>query len=179
MNLKKKKYIYKIRNILDNSFWQNTRLCKCNTLHILPKLCAILTSFLNYKFISRVKFEILKNMMSLICINEQRSSRSALTSRKTARMIMLNTKGTNMKKLTFHLWLISVLVNTYLVRIPFEHSLRYSAQTITDADEADDIAFLANIPAQAESCYIVWNEQLVAYASMSTQTRQNTQDVIT
>ena len=32
-----------------------------------------------------------------------------------------------------------------------ERSRRYSAQTITDADYADDIAFLANIPAQAET----------------------------
>ena len=32
-----------------------------------------------------------------------------------------------------------------------ERSRRYSAQTITDADSADDIALLANTPAQAES----------------------------
>ena len=32
-----------------------------------------------------------------------------------------------------------------------ERSRRYSAQTITDADYADDIALLANTPAQAET----------------------------
>ena len=32
-----------------------------------------------------------------------------------------------------------------------ERSRRYSAQTITDADNADDIALLANTPAQTES----------------------------
>ena len=32
-----------------------------------------------------------------------------------------------------------------------ERSRRYRAQTITDADYADDIAFLANAPAQAET----------------------------
>ena len=32
-----------------------------------------------------------------------------------------------------------------------ERSRRYPAQTITDADYADDIALLANLPAQAES----------------------------
>ena len=32
-----------------------------------------------------------------------------------------------------------------------ERNRRYPAQTITDADYADDIALLANIPAQAEN----------------------------
>ena len=32
-----------------------------------------------------------------------------------------------------------------------ERSKRYSAQTITDSDYADDIAFLANTPTQAET----------------------------
>ena len=32
-----------------------------------------------------------------------------------------------------------------------ERSRRYPAQTITDADDADDIAFLANTPTQAET----------------------------
>ena len=32
-----------------------------------------------------------------------------------------------------------------------ERSRRYSAQTITDADYVDDIALLANTPAQAET----------------------------
>ena len=41
-----------------------------------------------------------------------------------------------------------------------ERSRRYLAQTITDADYADDIALLANAPAQA--CYIVWNERMQA-----------------
>ena len=38
-----------------------------------------------------------------------------------------------------------------------ERSIRYHAQTIMNADYADDIVLLDNIPALAESCYIVWN----------------------
>ena len=34
--------------------------------------------------------------------------------------------------------------------------------TITDADYADDIAFPANTPFQAETLYIIWNTQLLA-----------------
>ena len=41
-------------------------------------------------------------------------------------------------------------------------SRRYPVQTITDADYANDIALLANTPAQAESLQLVWNEQQVA-----------------
>ena len=41
-----------------------------------------------------------------------------------------------------------------------ERSRRYPAKTITDADYADDIALLANTPAQPKPCYIVWKEQL-------------------
>ena len=48
-----------------------------------------------------------------------------------------------------------------------ERSRRYPAKTITDADYADDIALLANAPAQN------WIEPLPAWASMSTHTRQN------
>ena len=54
-----------------------------------------------------------------------------------------------------------------------ERSRKYPAKTITYADYADDIALLANAPAQAKTCYIVWNELLQASASMSTDTRQN------
>ena len=36
-------------------------------------------------------------------------------------------------------------------KLPKERSRRYPAQTITDTDYADDIALLANTPAQAES----------------------------
>ena len=43
-----------------------------------------------------------------------------------------------------------------------ERSRRYPTQTITDADYADNIALLPNTPTQDETCYIVWNEQLVA-----------------
>ena len=35
--------------------------------------------------------------------------------------------------------------------------IRYTARTITDADDAEDITFLANIPAKPNPCYIVWN----------------------
>ena len=38
---------------------------------------------------------------------------------------------------------------------------RYPAQTITDADYADDIALLVNTP-KPTPCYIAWNEQLLA-----------------
>ena len=55
-----------------------------------------------------------------------------------------------------------------------ERSRIYPAQTITDADYADDIALLEiNLP-KPKTCYIVWNEQLRAQASISTQTRRNT-----
>ena len=40
---------------------------------------------------------------------------------------------------------------TDIVKMVKERSRRYPAQTITDADDADDIALLANIPAQAET----------------------------
>ena len=50
-----------------------------------------------------------------------------------------------------------------------ERSRRYSAQTITDADYADDIVLLANTPIPTKTIYIVSNEQLLALASMSTQ----------
>ena len=52
-----------------------------------------------------------------------------------------------------------------------ERIRRNPAQTITDADIADEIALLANTPAKPKPCYIVWNEQLLAEASM---TRRNT-----
>ena len=38
-----------------------------------------------------------------------------------------------------------------IFKLEKEKSRRYPAQTITDADYADDIALLANIPAQAET----------------------------
>ena len=50
-----------------------------------------------------------------------------------------------------------------------KRSRRYPAKTITDADSADDIALLANIPNQAE----VWNEPPQAIASMSMHTKLN------
>ena len=53
-----------------------------------------------------------------------------------------------------------------------ERSRRYPAQTIKDADYADDIALLANT--KPKPCYIVWNEPLQASASMSMHTRRNT-----
>ena len=37
------------------------------------------------------------------------------------------------------------------IKLTKERSRRYTAQTITDVDYADDIALLANTPAQAES----------------------------
>ena len=43
-----------------------------------------------------------------------------------------------------------------------KRSWRYTTQTITNADHADDIASLANSPTQAEPCYIVWNKQQAA-----------------
>ena len=39
-----------------------------------------------------------------------------------------------------------------------ERSRRYPAQTITDADYADDIALLAMHPPKPKPCYKVWNE---------------------
>ena len=43
-----------------------------------------------------------------------------------------------------------------------ERSRRYPTQTITVADYADDMALLANTPAQTETqLHIVWNELLL------------------
>ena len=42
-----------------------------------------------------------------------------------------------------------------------ERNRRYPGKTITDADYADDLALLANTPAQVVTP-LVWNEQLVA-----------------
>ena len=43
-----------------------------------------------------------------------------------------------------------------------ERSRRYPAQNVMNADCTNDIALLTNSPAQAEFCYIAWNEQQVA-----------------
>ena len=51
-------------------------------------------------------------------------------------------------------------------------------RTISNADYADEIALLTNTPDKPKPCYIVWNEQLQAYVSMSTYTRQNTYALI-
>ena len=52
-----------------------------------------------------------------------------------------------------------------------ERSRRYPAQTITHADFADDIALLANTPAQIES--LLNSLERATEASMSMQTRRN------
>ena len=52
--------------------------------------------------------------------------------------------------------------DNFIIPPSFLKSERYLAQTITDADNADDIALLANTPAQAEPNCIAWNEQLLA-----------------
>ena len=44
-----------------------------------------------------------------------------------------------------------------------EISRRYPAQTITNVGYADDIALLANTLPKPNPCYIVWNEQLLAW----------------
>ena len=54
-----------------------------------------------------------------------------------------------------------------------KRSRRYPAKTITDADNADDIAILANTANQAKHYCIVWNEQPQAWTSMSMHTKQN------
>ena len=43
-----------------------------------------------------------------------------------------------------------------------ERSRKYPAQTITDADYTDDIVFLANTPAQAETLLHSLDDQLQA-----------------
>ena len=52
-----------------------------------------------------------------------------------------------------------------------KRSRRYPAKTVYDADNADDIAILANTPNQAYC--IVWNEPPLALASMSMHTKPN------
>ena len=54
-----------------------------------------------------------------------------------------------------------------------EKSIIYPAKTITDADFADDIAVLANAPAQTEPCYLVWNEPPQASTSILMYTKRN------
>ena len=49
-----------------------------------------------------------------------------------------------------------------------EKSRKYPTQTITNTNYANDLAFLASTPPRPNPCYIVWNEQLLAKASMST-----------
>ena len=44
-----------------------------------------------------------------------------------------------------------VLMNKNCFTLKKPRNRRYSAQTITDADYADDISLLANIPTQAKS----------------------------
>ena len=60
------------------------------------------------------------------------------------------------------------------LKLTKERSRIYPVITITDADYTDDIALLANAPAQVETLHIVWNELLQATASMSMCTRRNT-----
>ena len=55
-----------------------------------------------------------------------------------------------------------------------KRSRRYPAKTITNADYADDIAILANVPAKPKHYCIVWNKPPQALASMSMHTKQNT-----
>ena len=56
-----------------------------------------------------------------------------------------------------------------------ERSRRYSAQTITDADYANDIPLLANTPAQAKSLLHSLEQ---AAGGIGFQTRQNTYALI-
>ena len=55
-----------------------------------------------------------------------------------------------------------------------ERSRKYPAQTIADADYADDIAFLANSPAQAETLLHTLERAAAGIGLQSTQTRRNT-----
>ena len=59
-----------------------------------------------------------------------------------------------------------------------ERSRRYTAQTITDADYADDIALLANTPAQAETLLHSLEQAASGIGLQSTQTRQNTRVLV-
>ena len=51
----------------------------------------------------------------------------------------------------FVLWTSIELMKENGFKLAKKRSRRYPAQTITDADNADDIGLLANTPAQAES----------------------------
>ena len=59
-------------------------------------------------------------------------------------------------------------------KLTAERSRRYPAQTITDADYANDIRFWQIHPPKPKPFYIVRNEQRLALASMSMNTRRNT-----
>ena len=54
-----------------------------------------------------------------------------------------------------------------------ESNRSYPAKTIIDADYVDDIALLANAPAQAEALLHSLERAAWASASMSTHTRRN------
>ena len=55
-----------------------------------------------------------------------------------------------------------------------EGSRRYPAQTFTDAEYADDIAFRANTPARAKTLLHSLKQPPQALASMSMQSKRNT-----
>ena len=54
-----------------------------------------------------------------------------------------------------------------------KRSRRYLAKMIIDADYADDIAILPNIPNQAETLLIIWNKPPQALASILMHTKRN------
>ena len=60
------------------------------------------------------------------------------------------------------LWTFIDLMKESGLELTKKRSRRYPARTVTDADYADDIAFLENAPGEFEICHIVWKEQLVA-----------------
>ena len=57
-------------------------------------------------------------------------------------------------------------------------SKRDPAQTITDAENADNIALLANTPTTAKPLSIVWSRQQVTLVSMWMQTKRSTRVLI-
>ena len=67
------------------------------------------------------------------------------------------------------------LMKINVFKLAKERSWRYPAQTITDADYADDIALLANTPAQAES---LLHSLERAAGGIGLQSKQNTWTLI-
>ena len=113
-----------------DAFWMkgfewNTEWCKCSALYSQLTLFLVFFSFLNWKFISKLRFNdtenIERNSMAQPYSISSNVFRAAWNNGKIARISVLNAKDTIMrKKSMLHSLFISVLVYTILFLILFE-----------------------------------------------------------